>query len=146
MLSFPGAEVVANRPTAIVPQIPFKQCTATAPTGSSTRSLLSRNHTPNTTNRPATAPIMIAPVTSVTSQGAVIATRPAREAFRHIDTSGLPYLIQVKIIHTTVAIAGATVVVTNTEPSCSTLVHAAPLKPYQPSQRINTPRHPIGRL
>ena len=87
-----------------------------------------------------------APVTSVTSQGAVIATRPAREALRHMETSGLPYLIQVKIIHTTVAIAGATVVVKNTDPSCSTLVQAAPLNPYQPSQRINTPRQPIGRL
>ena len=75
-----------------------------------------------------------------------MATRPAREAFRHMDTSGLPYLIQVKIIHITVATAGAIVVVTKTEPSCSTEVHAAPLNPYQPSHRINTPRAPIGRL
>ena len=36
--------------------------------------------------------------------------------------------------------------VRNTEPNCSTEVQAAPLNPYQPSHRINTPRHPIGRL
>ena len=87
-----------------------------------------------------------APKQSVTSQGAVIATRPAREAFRHMDTSGLPYLIQVKIMQTTVAVAGATVVVRKIEPSCSTEVAAAPLNPYQPSQRIKHPRQPRGRL
>ena len=88
----------------------------------------------------------MAPKASVTSQPAVIATRPARDAFRHMETSGLPYLIQVKIIHTTVAIAGAMVVVTKMDPSCSTLVAAAPLKPYQPSQRMNTPSAPIVML
>ena len=50
------------------------------------------------------------------------------------------------IIATTVATAGAIVVVTNMEPSSETVVAAAPLNPYQPSQRINTPRQPIGRL
>ena len=89
---------------------------------------------------------MIEPKASTVSQGAVIATSPAREALRHIETSGLPYLIQVKIIHTTVATAGAIVVVTNISPSCGTLVAAAPLKPYHPSQRINTPKAPIGIL
>ena len=57
------------------------------------------------------------PKASVTSQGAVIATRPASDALRHMETSGLPYLIQVKIIHVTVASAGAMVVVTKTDPS-----------------------------
>ena len=78
---------------------------------------------------------MIAPVTSVTSQGAVIATRPAREAFKHMETSGFPYFNQVKIMVVTVAKAGAIVVVTNTEPSCGSVVQAAPLKPYQPNQK-----------
>ena len=77
----------------------------------------SRSHTPNTTRSPATAPITTAPNASVTSQGAVIATRPASEALRHIETSGLPYLTHVNIIHTTVAIEGAIVVVTNTDAS-----------------------------
>ena len=49
-------------------------------------------------------------------------------------------------MHTTVAIAGAIVVVTKTEPNCPILVHAAPLNPYQPNHKINTPRHPIGML
>ena len=47
----------------------------------------------------------------------MIPTRPASEALRHIETSGLPYFTHVKIIQVTVAIAGATVVVRNTEPS-----------------------------
>ena len=47
---------------------------------------------------------------------------------------------------TTVATDGAIVVVTNIEPISSIEVAAAPLKPYQPSQRMNTPRQPIGRL
>ena len=42
------------------------------------------------TNTPATEPIIRAPSASVTSHGAVIATRPASEAFKHIETSGLP--------------------------------------------------------
>ena len=95
---------------------------------------------------PATAPMTMAPKQSVTSQGAVMATSPARDAFRHMDTSGFPYLIQVKIMHTTVAMAGATVLVRKMDPICSTLTAAAPLKPYQPSHRIKTPRQPIGRL
>ena len=61
--------------------------------------------------------MMQAPSASVTSQGAVIATKPAREALRHMLTSGLPYLIQVKIMQVTVASAGATVVVRKMEPS-----------------------------
>ena len=62
-------------------------------------------------------PTMIAPKQSITSQPAVIPTRPAREALRHIETSGLPYLSHVKIMQTTVATAGATVVVRNIDPS-----------------------------
>ena len=55
-------------------------------------------------------------------------------------------MIHVNAIHTTVATAGATVVVKKIDPSVGTSVAAAPLNPYQPSQRINTPRQPIGRL
>lgn len=83
-----------------------------------------------------------APRASTEAQGAVIATRPARDAFRHIPTSGLPSLIQVKIIQETVAAPVATVVVRNTEPKLSIEVQAAPLKPYQPNQRMNTPSAP----
>ena len=82
----------------------------------------------------------------MTSHPAVIATKPASEAFKHIPTSGLPYLIQVKIKQETVAMAGATVVVTKIEPSCGTVVAAAPLNPYHPSQRIKTPKAPAVML
>ena len=133
----PGTLFVEKRPTAIVPHIPFIQWTATAPTGSSTRRTLSRNHTPNTTRSPATSPITIEPKQSTESQGAVIATRPAREAFRHMET---------KIMQTTVATEGATVVVRKILPSCGTLVAAAPLKPYQPSHKMKTPSAPSGML
>ena len=62
-------------------------------------------------------PTAMAPKQSITSQPAVMPTRPAREALRHMETSGLPYLSQVKIITVTVAIAGATVVVRKMESS-----------------------------
>ena len=75
-----------------------------------------------------------------------MATKPAKDALSDIEISGFPYLIHVKIIATTVAIAGAIVVVKNTDPNCSTVVHAAPLNPYQPSQRMNTPSAPIVML
>ena len=87
-----------------------------------------------------------APAASVTSQPAVMATRPASEALSDMETSGLPYLTQVKIMVTTVATAGATVVVRKMEPSSSTVWAAAPLKPYQPSHRMNTPSAPSARL
>ena len=89
---------------------------------------------------------MIEPKQSITSQPAVIPTRPASDALRHIETSGLPYLSHVKIIQVTVATAGATVVVRKIESSCETLEAAAGLKPYQPNQRIKQPRAPIVRL
>ena len=72
----------------------------------------------------------------------MIATKPARDAFRHIPTSGFPSFIHVKIIQANVAAAAAIVVVRNTEPKLSTVVVAAPLNPYQPNQRINTPKAP----
>ncbi len=72
---------------------------------------------------------------SVTSQGAVIPTRPASEAFKHMETSGLPYLIHVNIIHVTVATAGATVVVRKIEPNLQLLLLLHPLNPYQPNHQ-----------
>ena len=51
-----------------------------------------------------------------------------------------------KIIHTTVAVAGAIVVVIKIDASCGPVVAAAPLNPYHPNQRIKHPRAPITRL
>ena len=129
----------------MMPHRPLKKWTATAPTGSSMCNTWSKSHTPKQTSRPETIPTMIAPVASMTSQPAVIPTRPAREAFKHMETSGLPYFSQVKTMQTKVAIAGAMVVVTKIEPSCSTEVAAAPLNPYQPNQRMKQPKAPIVR-
>ncbi len=90
--------------------------------------------------------MMMAPNASVTSQGAVIATRPASEAFRHIDTSGLPYLKPCKY-HT----------YNRCDCRCDrcchkdrcklwTCVAAAPLNPYHPNQRMKHPSAPITML
>ena len=73
--------------------------------------------TTTTTRIPETAPIRQEPRASTTSHPAVTATRPASEALSDIETSGLPFLIQVKIIVTQVAIAGAHVVVKKIEAS-----------------------------
>ena len=102
---------VAKRPTARPPHIPFTPCTENAPTGSSILSLISTNSTATTTRIPETIPMIAEPIASTSAQPAVTATRPASEALRHIETSGLPFLIQVKSIHVTVATAGAIVVV-----------------------------------
>ena len=75
-----------------------------------------------------------------------MATRPASEAFKHIETSGFPYLIQVKHMATTVATAGATVVVKKIDPKVGRSVAAAPLNPYQPNHKMNTPKAPIAML
>ena len=58
---------------------------------------LSSTSTTTSTKIPDTAPIINAPIVSTEAQPAVIPTKPASEAFKHIPTSGLPYLIQVKI-------------------------------------------------
>ena len=100
--------------------------------------------TTTSTRMPDTRPMKKAPTPSTTSQGAVMATRPAREAFRHMETSGLPFLIQVKIMHTTVAVAGAMVVVLRILASWVASEAAAPLKPYQQNQRMKQPRAPSG--
>ena len=47
-----------------------------------------------------------------------------------------------KIIHTTVAVAGAIVVFIKIEAKLSTFVAAAPLNPYQPNQRMKHPKAP----
>ena len=76
-----------------------------------------------------------------------MATSPAREPLSDIETSGLPYLIHVNTIVTTVAIAAAMFVVTKilpaliiASPSMETVEH--PLKPNQQNQRMKHPRAP----
>ena len=103
---------------------------------------LSSTSTTTSTKIPATAPITKAPIVSTEAQPAVIATKPASDAFKHIPTSGFPSLIQVNIIHTTVAVAGAIVVFIKIDARLSVFVAAAPLNPYHPNQRMKHPRAP----
>ena len=72
-------------------------------------------------------------------------TSPASEALSDIETSGAPSLIQVKIMATQVATAGESVVVRNIDARVSESFAAAPLKPYQPNQRMKTPSAPSVR-
>ena len=101
---------------------------------------------------PATKPMMNAPNGETASQPAVMATRPAREPFRVMETSGLPYRFQVKIMVTQVATAAARLVLKQTRPvrvmvsSVDRLREEPPLKPNQQNQRMNTPRAPAVRL
>lgn len=99
----------------------------------------------STTSTPDTAPMTAAPRASTVAQVAVMATRPARDALRHMDTSGFPLRAQVKIMHITVATAGAMVVLPRICAIWVTSAAAAPLKPYQPNHRMNTPRAPRVR-
>ena len=106
-----------KRPTQIVPNKPQAPWTPTAPTGSSIFNFWSINSITTTTRIPATRPIIAAAQGSTAEQPAVIATRPAREPFNVIETSGLPYLTQVNTIVATVETAAAILVVINTLPT-----------------------------
>ena len=72
-------------------------------------------------------------------------TRPAREAFRHMETSGLPLRTQVKTMQVKVATAGARVVLPRIWASWAASAAAAPLKPYQQNQRMKHPSAPMVR-
>ena len=69
-----------------------------------------------------------------------------------METSGLPYRFQVKIMVTQVATAAARLVLKQTRPvrvmvsSVDRLREEPPLKPNQQNQRMNTPRAPAVRL
>src|SRR5918994_3028719 len=83
----------ANKPTQIVPKMPQTKCPEVAPPGSSIFTL-SKNRTDNTTNAPATKPIISELGMLTKAQGAVIATSPANAPLSIIVRSGLPRSIQ----------------------------------------------------
>ena len=85
--------------------------------------------------------LWFAPTASTFAHPAVIPTRPAKEAFRHMETSGAPFLIHVNIIQTKVATAGAIVVVPRICANCVGSDAAAPLNPYHANHKI---KHPIS--
>ena len=140
-----------KRPTQRVPSAPHIPCTPTAPTGSSILHTLSINSIPNTTTNPAKIPIIAADVGDTVSQLAVIPTRPAKEPFKDIDTSGFLYLTHVIASTVKVATAAARFVVTKILPAVTIASPSmetvdAPLNPNQQNHKINTPSAPIVRL
>src|SRR5512134_2605441 len=79
--------------------------------------------------------------TLTNAQGAVIATRPARQPFSVIPNSGFPKRIQAMIMEATVAAAAATLVVVATcamDAASAAMVEPG-LNPNQPNHRTNTP-------
>ena len=80
----------ANTPRLNTPQAPQVPWTETAPTGSSTFSVLSTKNTLQHTRMPATAPITNAQKLETNAQGAVIATSPASMPLAIMLGSGLP--------------------------------------------------------
>ena len=96
-------------------------------------------------------PMMAENAGETVSHPAVMATRPARDPLRDMETSGFLYLTHVMISTVTVATAAARFVVTKILPavtmaSPSMLTVEAPLNPNQQNQRINTPKAPTVRL
>src|SRR5882672_2706334 len=136
----PMRSAVENRPTQIVPNTPFARCTERAPTGSSSFSL-SNMRTANTTSTPATEPMITEEPTETNAQGAVIATRPARQPFSVMPRSGLPIMIQHVAVDVSVANAAAVLVVTVISPIArgSTPIVLPGLNPNQPNHRTKVP-------
>ena len=75
----------------------------------------------------------------------MIPTSPAKDAFKHMETSGAPFLIQVNIMQANVATAGAIVVVPRICANCVASEAAAPLNPYHANQRMKHPSAPSVR-
>src|SRR6056297_692067 len=135
----------------MVPQIPASRCTGIAPTTSSILNLSSIG-TAKTTIRPPTAPIQSAPNRVGASGSAVIETRPARAPFRTIVRSGFLYISCVRISAVTAPAAAAMLVLakmrdtSETSPTVPIASCEPPLKPNQPSHRMNVPNVASARL
>src|SRR6056297_3262229 len=137
--------------TAIVPQIPANRCTGIAPTTSSIFSL-SRSGTVKTTMTPPTAPITSARKSDGASGSAVIDTRPARAPLSTMVRSGFLYMTCVRISAVTAPAAAAMLVLakmrltSETSPTVPIASCEPPLKPNQPSHRMNVPSVASARL
>ena len=122
-----------------------------APTTSSILNL-SSNGTVITTITPPTAPVKSAPNNVGASGSAVIDTRPASAPFRTIVRSAFLYMICVTASATTAPDAAAMLVFAKMRPMSvmSPTVPAAscdpPLKPNQPSHRMNIPNVASARF
>src|SRR5712691_8511209 len=138
---------VAKIPTDSTPQRPLVPCTEIAPTGSS-MPRLSKKKTDITTRKPATAPIIAAPMGLTKAQGAVIATRPASIPLQHIVVSGLrPFSMSVTMADTDPIQPASMVFTTMKLMRKSVPASVEPgLKPNQPKARIKVPRTTMGTL
>src|ERR1700722_242579 len=101
----------ANNPTDMTPQAPQVPWTEIAPATSSTPTF-SKKAALYTTRTPAITPINDAPIGVTNAQGAVIATRPARNPLHIIGGSHFPDLPQYTIIETMDAMIDAMAVFT----------------------------------
>src|SRR6056297_964133 len=128
----------------MVPQIPANRCTGMAPTTSSILNL-SSSGTVSTTMIPPTAPIHSAPNRVGASGSAVIDTRPANAPFSTMVRSGFLYSTCVRIRAVTAPAAAAMLVLakmrltSDTSPTVPIASCEPPLKPNQPSHRMNVP-------
>ncbi len=118
----------AKRPTQRRPKIPQIPWTLIAPTGSSTRSVLSMNRMLATTRAPARTPIRTASAGETKAHDAEIATRPASSPLQPIVGSGL--------LKTCVVIASAA---RQPEPEASSVVAA--IVASCGSNRLERPAH-----
>ena len=106
----------------------------------------SRSGTAKTTMTPPTAPIRVAETSEGVSGSAVMDTKPAKAPFKIMVKSGFLYRSCVKIRAATAPAAAAVLVlekirlISATLPDVSIYSCDPPLKPNQPSQRINVPK------
>jgi len=101
----------------------------------------SKNSTANTTSVPAIAPMIIEAPTVTNAQGAVMATRPARQPLMVMPRSGLPATIQQVAVEVNTAMIAAVLVVIKTVAiaSGSAFIVEPGLNPNQPSHKTNRP-------
>src|SRR6056297_131353 len=131
--------------------MPAKRWTGIAPTTSSILSLSSIG-TVKTTITPPTAPIQSAPKSVGASGSAVIDTRPASAPLSTMVRSGFLYMTCVRISAVTAPAAAAMLVLakmrltSETSPTVPIASCEPPLKPNQPSHRMNVPRVASARL
>mmetsp|Transcript_33978 Transcript_33978/g.88619 ORF Transcript_33978/g.88619 Transcript_33978/m.88619 type:complete len:200 (+) Transcript_33978:3836-4435(+) len=136
--------------TANVPQIPLRQCTGNAPTGSSIPKQVSMEH-PRRNIAPAVAPTTKDVSGRNTAQPAVMATRPANTPLHVMGTSILRRTIMEIAAAPNPPATAAIAVFTPTtaatsDPPGFSIETVPQLKPYQPNNRMNVPRTMKGTL
>src|SRR5712672_2871351 len=141
-----GACGAARNPISKVPVRPPTMCTPTTSRASSKPNL---NFSPTASAHiaPPSAPTTIAPRTLTDEQDGVIATRPATMPEAAPNEVGCPSRIFSTRSQASMAVAVATVVVTNVDAATPPELRADPaLKPYQPNHSNPAPSITKGKL